>query len=520
MSSDFFSNFQATGQIWTRTRPLVLPFLYKPLSPRVVGNGFYAALGQGLVRDKKDAWILVNPYSLGDTYLLGALGEAFRRVHCADGKELVLVVKSSAFPAALMFKRHFDRIIGLEDLYLNAVHIELSSLRLPSRLVLNEACFPHPNHVTDARADFFTALEHVSQASMYMLLLGLPLDSSLALPEVAPEARAAAATLAGEIRLRPGRSVLLFPDANSWPAVADEFWATVVPKLQAAGWDVYTNGSGSWRGARTEPIAGTRLIQVPLDVVLPFLEHAGWAAGTLCGLMNMIASSRTRCRKTIVTLGIGPGSAHQFQHPLAVRRTYPYAYQRKFDGMNYDIEELQVLGAQDHDPVAARIAGGFNALSAAPPSAEPVVRLPVDLAPGELFDKISILEIKRDRLPSEKRVQVEKELAVLNEIARPLLETRPGLDAKYADLKQLNVQGWDLNEHIFKQFDDTDYGDEGWRLDPKDAGQLQAVERSVREFRRSQQTNRDRVRLKNEINAICRAAWDEMKSFDVGPLRL
>src|SRR5258708_5435814 len=244
MSSDFFSNFQATGQIWTRTRPLVLPFLYKPLSPRVVGNGFYAALGQGLVRDKKDAWILVNPYSLGDTYLLGALGEAFRRVHCADGKELVLVVKSSAFPAALMFKRHFDRIIGLEDLYLNAVHIELSSLRLPSRLVLNEACFPHPNHVTDARADFFTALEHVSQASMYMLLLGLPLDSSLALPEVAPEARAAAATLAGEIRLRPGRSVLLFPDANSWPAVADEFWATVVPKLQAAGWDVYTNASG------------------------------------------------------------------------------------------------------------------------------------------------------------------------------------------------------------------------------------------------------------------------------------
>src|SRR5258708_20482694 len=151
--------------------------------------------------------------------------------------------KAAGFPVGLMVKGHFDRIIGLEDLYLNAVHIELSSLRLPSRLVLNEACFPHPNHVTDARADFFTALEHVSQASMYMLLLGLPLDSSLALPEVAPEARAAAATLAGEIRLRPGRSVLLFPDANSWPAVADEFWSTVVPKRQTAGRDGYTNGS-------------------------------------------------------------------------------------------------------------------------------------------------------------------------------------------------------------------------------------------------------------------------------------
>src|SRR5258708_24794829 len=93
--------------------------------------------------------------------------------------------------------------------------------------------------------------------------------------------------------------------------------------------------------------------------------------------------------------------------------------------MNYDIEELQVLGAQDHDPVAARIAGGFNALSAAPPSAEPGVRLPVDLAPGELFDKISILEIKRDRLPSQKRGQGGKEPAGLHEIAPPPLAAPP-----------------------------------------------------------------------------------------------
>src|SRR5258708_19589786 len=120
--------------------------------------------------------------------------------------------------------------------------------------------------------------------------------------------------------------------------------------------------------------------------------------------------------------------------------------------MNYDIEEVQVLGAQDHDRVAARIAGGFNALSAAPPSAEPVVRLPVDLAPGELFDKISILEIKRDRLPSEKRLQVEKDLAVLNAIARPLLHTLPPLSAKYAHPNHLNVQASALNTHTFKPF--------------------------------------------------------------------
>src|SRR5258708_24254244 len=93
--------------------------------------------------------------------------------------------------------------------------------------------------------------------------------------------------------------------------------------------------------------------------------------------------------------------------------------------MNYDIEELQVLGAQDHDPVAARIAGGFNALSAAPPSAQPGVRLPVDLAPGELFDKLSILEIKRDRLPPQKRGQEDKHLAALNANPPPLLPTRP-----------------------------------------------------------------------------------------------
>lgn len=512
-------NIKAAGKIWTRERPQALPFLYSPMSPRRVGAEFYAALGRELVRDRDDAWIIVCPYSLGDTYLLASLGEAFRRAHCADGKPVVLVVKSSLFPLALMFRQHFDRIIGLEDLYLNAIRLELEHVKLSTILCPGHAYFPHPNHLHDARADLTPTFGRVSQLGMYATLLRLPLETRPALPQISPDARQGAAELAAKLGIRDGRSVLLFPESNSWEQVPDEFWQHLAPRLQAAGWDVYTNASGSWRGPRAQEIEGARLIHVPLDLVYPFLERAGWAIGTLCGMMNSLVTARLACRKTILTRGVAPGADDDFFHPAGLLYTYPYAYQRTFDGLNYDIEEYQVLGPETYERVAATIARGFNAQSPSPPAPDPVLRIPADLMPGELFDKVSILEIKRDRLPDSKRVQAEKELTVLYEISRPLCDEHPELRARYAELKRLNELGWDLNEHIFKQFDDTDYGTDGWQLDVADPAQVQAVERSVREFRHSQQTNRDRVRLKNEINAICRAAWAEEKSFDIGALR-
>lgn len=516
--NEILGHMKVAGKIWTRQRPLELPFLYTPLSPRTVGADFYQALGRELVRDRHDAYILVCPYALGDTYLMASLGDTFRRMHCADGKPLVLVVKSSLFPLAMMFRQHFDRIIGLDDLYLTAIRLELEHLKLSTLMLPGYAYFPHPNHLHDQRTDLMPALGFISQIRMYALLLRLPVDSVPAAPDIEPSAREAAAALAASLGIREGRSVLLFPDSNSWEQLPDEFWSHLVPRLQAAGWDVYTNGSGSWRGPRPDAIHGAKLINVPLALVYPFLERAGWAIGTLCGMMNSIVTSRVACRKTIVTRGLAPGEDANFCHPGGVQYTYPLAYQRTYDGLNYDIEEYQVLGAKTYDAVSETIAHGFNAHPGYVPARDPVLRLPVDQMPGELFDKISILEIKRARLPDDKRVQVEKELAVLSEIARPLFDTRPKLAPKYAELRALNELGWDLNEHIFTQFDDTAYGTDAWQMDASDPAQIKAVERSVREFRRSQQTNRDRVRVKNEINAICNAAWDEKKSFDLGPL--
>jgi hypothetical protein len=72
----------------------------------------------------------------------------------------------------------------------------------------------------------------------------------------------------------------------------------------------------------------------------------------------------------------------------------------------------------------------------------------VPISWGELIDKITILEIKVERLPSESaRANAAKELGLLREIAGPVLA---GSEAKalVARLKALNEALWEIEDGI------------------------------------------------------------------------
>jgi hypothetical protein len=67
---------------------------------------------------------------------------------------------------------------------------------------------------------------------------------------------------------------------------------------------------------------------------------------------------------------------------------------------------------------------------------------------GELLDKITILEIKTERLGGvEARANAAKELDLLREIAAPAIACGPAV-ALVAHLKQLNQALWDIEDHI------------------------------------------------------------------------
>jgi hypothetical protein len=68
---------------------------------------------------------------------------------------------------------------------------------------------------------------------------------------------------------------------------------------------------------------------------------------------------------------------------------------------------------------------------------------------GELFDKITILEIKAERITeSRKLLNVSSELRLLNEVRDREVARSPMLDCLAAELKQVNGSLWRLEDDI------------------------------------------------------------------------
>jgi hypothetical protein len=115
---------------------------------------------------------------------------------------------------------------------------------------------------------------------------------------------------------------------------------------------------------------------------------------------------------------------------------------------------------------------------------------------GELLDKITILEIKVERLAGEEaRANVAKELELLRGIAAPVMAGGPAFPL-VARLKQLNLALWDIEDRIRDCERGGDFG----------PGFVELA-RSV--YRR----NDERGAIKREINLALGSALIEEKSY-------
>ena len=119
------------------------------------------------------------------------------------------------------------------------------------------------------------------------------------------------------------------------------------------------------------------------------------------------------------------------------------------------------------------------------------ISIPVGL--GELYDKISILEIKSSRIAHEGKLAfVHKELEQLRKIA----EMNPTDPKLYAQLKEANESLWEIEDAIRVQESKKDFGDAFIRL-----------ARSV------YVTNDRRAEIKKAINLTSGSEIVEVKSY-------
>ncbi|AYF03448.1 hypothetical protein PY32053_03906 (plasmid) [Paracoccus yeei] len=119
---------------------------------------------------------------------------------------------------------------------------------------------------------------------------------------------------------------------------------------------------------------------------------------------------------------------------------------------------------------------------------------------GELLDKITILEIKADRIEdAAARANVARELALLREIAAPVLP-QPGLAALIEALRSINCALWEIEDAIRAR-------DAAARFDAE----------FIRLARAVYLTNDERAALKRKINVLLRSVLVEEKSYGRPP---
>jgi hypothetical protein len=134
----------------------------------------------------------------------------------------------------------------------------------------------------------------------------------------------------------------------------------------------------------------------------------------------------------------------------------------------------------------------------APPPAEPAAApVSVTIAPGELFDKLTILEIKAARITdAAKLAHVRHELDLLLAARDAAVETTRELDQLVDELRRVNEEIWEIEEGVRAREREQDFGP-----------------RFVELARSVYRTNDHRAAVKRRINDLLGSAIVEEKSY-------
>ena len=125
------------------------------------------------------------------------------------------------------------------------------------------------------------------------------------------------------------------------------------------------------------------------------------------------------------------------------------------------------------------------------------MKLMVEVAPGELIDKITILEIKLKKIDDEaKLTNVRREYEILMNTYRDNIEETDALRALIDALRDANAKLWDIEDDIRDLERAKDFGDA-----------FVSLARSV------YRSNDRRASMKREINELLNSTILEEKSY-------
>ena len=121
----------------------------------------------------------------------------------------------------------------------------------------------------------------------------------------------------------------------------------------------------------------------------------------------------------------------------------------------------------------------------------------VEVSVGELLDKISILEIKKEKIKDPEKLKfINEECNILKDQLKKNVKTDEKLDKLFQSLKEINAKLWAIEDDKRLCEKNSDYG-----------------ERFIKLSRNVHFLNDDRAKIKLEINQHTKSKIKEIKEY-------
>ncbi len=120
----------------------------------------------------------------------------------------------------------------------------------------------------------------------------------------------------------------------------------------------------------------------------------------------------------------------------------------------------------------------------------------IEISAGELIDKITILEIKKEKINNEEKLQeIDRELSSLTKTSNEKIPDKSKIKDLIINLKNINLKLWDIEEGK-RQAEKNKKFDEDF----------------IKLSRDVYKTNDERAKIKLKINEILKSSIKEVKS--------
>lgn len=235
----------------------------------------------------------------GDLYHACSFIAEFIATHGSRYPVFLVLEHASQASLASLFEEHFAKILVARGFpnsfngwseFFGATGMPTFDIDTP--LVVH----PHFNQETTRfSVDFLEQNRHFGLTWMQLYKQMLHLNGTaeprhpVRKPQIADQAR----LFCEANDVAAGRSVILFPYAQSLPVKAQDHFAQLAIALSNDGHDVFTSVAGS-----EQPIAGTRALSIPFALLPDIVEHAGWVIAVRSGICDIV--SPVPCRKSFI----------------------------------------------------------------------------------------------------------------------------------------------------------------------------------------------------------------------------